>query len=129
MDKRAKLPKGVKRCNACRKQKPVEMFAWNQGRCFDCKADLDKIYGICKRQGKSDWLKEQRDDEEKLLCLVRNYQDHMTLFNKGEVPNKWNMVTYMEEVKAATEMLIADQGKLMNETQYMYWYTLLYLCT
>ena len=119
LSNRAKLPKGQKKCTGCKRLRPVEMFAWNQGKCFTCKADGDKIYAICKKQDKLEWLKSQKEDGEKYQCLLENFQKHSAQFKAGDVPAKWSAVTYIEELKAASEFLIADQGKMMNEEQYV----------
>ena len=80
---------------------------------------LDNIYYICSRQNKLEWLKEQKEDLEKIKFLVGKYIDTIYKFKRGQTPVKWSLMSYIETVEAASQLRISEQGRIMTEEQYV----------
>ena len=103
----------------CQRTLDVTQFQWNQGKCMSCKQAWDSLYGICRRQGKLEWLNKQKESPEALSALVKNYQSAQKLYSAGETQSKWSLVEYKQLLETAAMIDIVDGGQMMNEEAYI----------
>ena len=110
--------KGQKTCRACQKVLPLSDFALNQCNCMSCKRDLDVISKKARTQGKLEWFQRVKSDPKQLKALLTNYRGAVQEAEKaGQKKATWNLVTYMEEVKASQELVGVGRGKMMWKDQ------------
>ena len=64
-------------------------------------------------------MKQQREDPEKLNCLVMNFREHKDRMQVGENVLKWSLMQFKEEICAASEIEMRDTGELMGEPRWM----------
>ena len=70
---KAGAAKGQRVCDACQRKKDLAEFALNQSKCTRCKATLDVVSKMAKRQGAEDWWQKVRNNPTKLKTVVESY--------------------------------------------------------
>ena len=114
---------GKKKCSACAKDLPLENYALNQTNCVDCKKILDVVSKKCRAAGKTQWLKNVKANPQRLKQLINSYKAALLEAKKnGNKKCSWNVITYIESIKATSAVQHKAQGKMMWEDEAVQWW-------
>lgn len=93
----------------------------NQKFSNDCKAILDKIAYACKAQGKTEWYKGVRANDQKVHQVIVAFKAKVPLEGsdgKRAKVSAGTVMQHLEKVTAGTNVLRDVQGKFMYEKEY-----------
>ena len=121
--KAAVTKKGWRVCKACMKNLETSLFAINQNNCMQCKRFLDVLSRKARAQNKMDWFNEVGQSPQKLKALVNAYGAAVEDAKKaGNRKANFNLVQYIEEVRASSAVGSINRGKMMWMDQALnYW--------
>ena len=119
---KAKAAKPVK-CRGCRKKVQGDEIALNFPGCWGCKRALDNLYKLACKQGEEarKFVSEARVCEEACFDLVQNYMAKCpeNAVCAGRRRGTWNLLQYIETVKASSGLLKDQVGEFMSKAVYM----------
>ena len=119
---KAKAAKPVK-CRGCRKKVQGDEIALTFPGCWGCKRALDNLYKLACKQGEEarKFVSEARVCEEACFDLVQNYMAKCpeNAVCAGRRRGTWNLLQYIETVKASSGLLKDQVGEFMSKAVYM----------
>ena len=102
---------------------PVDKWPIGCPRCRTCKRAIDNLAYCAHVQKQEEWWKEVRKDEPQLRELVKKYLDQCP--DAGNAASKksgsFNLVRYIENVKASSAVINEDEGIMMHKTRFLAW--------
>ena len=119
---KAKAAKPIK-CRGCHKKVQGDEIALNFPGCWSCKRAVDNVYKLACKQGDEarKFVSEARVDEEACYALVQNYMAKCpeTTVCTGRRRGPWNLLQYIETVKASSGLLKDQVGEFMSKAVYL----------
>lgn len=115
-----KDPVEKKKCKICKKWFCLTEFPLNSSYCVEDKRTIDCLYKQAAAQGKSEWFAEVRQDPDRLAALVMKYEERCPKLGPKAKRGTFNLVTFIEEFEATSQVKNAADGKLMWWGEYLH---------
>ena len=114
----------AKACRGCHKKVKSTEMAPNWPGCWSCKRALDNISKLASRQGDAQkkFVSEARQDDQKCYNMIQSYlaQCPETMDGcAGKKRGSWNLVRYVERVRAASGIIKDRLGEMMFKKLYI----------
>lgn len=120
--KKGKVDKSeTQKCKCCGKWFPKSECAINSPYCRRDKQSIDNLANQSARQGEAAWFAEVRRDEVQLRKLVTKYHESCPAEKTKGKRGTFSLVSYREEYKAESSVIVRDRGTMMNRRQYVEW--------
>ncbi len=115
-----KSGKGAKvKCKLCMRLLPIADFPVNSPYCLADKRAVDNLHHQAKVQGMGPWFQEVRNKEGELRKLVQKYSEVCPPAAAGKHRGKMDMVKYVEEFKAQSEVRYMGVGVMMYKERFV----------
>ena len=101
-------------CRGCRGMFDSSGMALTQNLCHACKASIDNLWHMAKRQNKLQWFSEMKSDDSKVQQLIAAYHERHPPAKPGSKRGRtansaFNSLQYIETVEAKSAVLVDDE--------------------